>query len=116
MVRHGKIITPGLSDGILEGITRDTVIELARERGYEVVESSITRGELLIADEVFLTATAAEPHPVRSLDGRSIGKHALGPPTAELRDLYGRVTRGEVKEHLEWVDLIDAKPVRRRKR
>ncbi len=116
MVRHGKIITPGLSDGILEGITRDTVIELARERGYEVVERSITRGELLIADEVFLTGTAAELHPVRSIDGISIGKDVPGPITAELRDLYGRVTRGEVKEHLEWVDLIDAKPVRRRKR
>ena len=80
------------------------------------MERSITRGELLIADEVFLTGTAAELHPVRSIDGISIGKDVPGPITAELRDLYGRVTRGEVKEHLEWVDLIDAKPVRRRKR
>lgn len=116
MVRHGKLITPGLSEGILEGITRDTVIELARERGYEVVERSITRGEIVIADEVFMTGTAAELHPVRSIDGISIGKDVPGPITAELKELYGKVARGEVEDHLDWVDLIDPKPARRRKK
>lgn len=116
MVRHGKLITPGLSEGILEGITRDTVIKLARELGYEVVERSITRGEIVIADEVFMTGTAAELHPVRSIDGIPIGKDVPGPITAELRELYGKVARGEVEAHLDWVDLIDQKPTRRRKK
>jgi branched-chain amino acid aminotransferase len=116
MVRHGKLITPGLSEGILEGITRDTVITLARERGYEVVERSITRGEIVIADEVFLTGTAAELHPVRSIDGITLGKEAPGPITAELRDLYTAVARGESEDHSDWVDLIDQKPARRRKK
>jgi branched-chain amino acid aminotransferase len=116
MVRHGKLITPGLSEGILEGITRDTVIKLAEEQGYEVVERSITRGEILIADEVFLTGTAAELHPVRSIDGTPIGKDVPGPITAELKALYGKVARGEVDAHSDWVDLIDAKAAGRRKK
>ncbi len=116
MVRHGQLITPGLSEGILEGITRDTVIELARELGYEVVERSITRGEIVIADEVFMTGTAVELHPVRSIDGIPIGKDVPGPITAELRELYGKVVRGEVEDHLDWVDPIDQKPARRRKK
>lgn len=116
MVRHGQLITPGLSEGILEGITRNTVIELAKERGYEVVERSITRGEIVIADEVFMTGTAAELHPVRSIDGIAIGKDVPGPITAELKELYGKVARGEVDDHLDWVDLIEQKPARRRKK
>ncbi len=116
MVRHGKLITPGLSEGILEGITRDAVIKLAKEKGYEVVERSITRGEILIAEEVFLTGTAAELHPVRSIDGIPIGKEVPGPVTAELKDIYGKVARGEIEAHSDWVDLIDAKPAKRRKR
>ncbi|MDW5561807.1 MAG: branched-chain amino acid transaminase [Methanomassiliicoccus sp.] len=107
MVRHGKLVTPGLSEGILEGITRDTVIELARELGYEVVERSITRGEILIADEVFMTGTAAELHPVRSIDGIPIGKEVPGPVTAELRDLYSKVVRGEIEARTGWLDVID---------
>lgn len=116
MVRHGKLITPGLSEGILEGITRDTVIRLAKEAGYDVEERSITRGEVLIADEVFLTGTAAELHPVRSIDGISIGKEVPGPVTTELKELYGKVARGEVDSHSEWVDIIDKRAVRRRKK
>jgi branched-chain amino acid aminotransferase len=116
MVRHGKLITPGLSEGILEGITRDTVIKLAKEAGYEVEERSITRGEILIADEVFLTGTAAELHPVRSIDGISIGKEVPGPVTAELKEFYGKVARGEVDSHPEWVDMIDKRVARRRKK
>ncbi|MBI0584480.1 MAG: branched-chain amino acid transaminase [Methanomassiliicoccus sp.] len=116
MVRHGKIITPGLAEGILEGVTRDTVMQLARELDIEVVERNITRGELIIADEVFLTGTAAELHPVRSLDGIPIGKDVPGPVTARLRDMYAKATCGEMTQFSDWVDLIDEKPARRRKK
>lgn len=107
MVRRGKIATPGLAAGILEGITRDTIMRLAADVGFEVEEREITRGELLIADEVFLTGTAAEVQPVSSIDGVPIGDGAPGPITVRLQRLYGQVARGEVDRYLNWVEPID---------
>jgi branched-chain amino acid aminotransferase len=106
MVRHGKIVTPGLSEGILEGITRDTVMQIANDLGYEVVERNITRGELLISDEVFMTGTAAEVHAVSSVDGLPIGEAAPGPVTAHLQDIYSRTVRGQIEHYQGWVDLL----------
>ena len=106
IVRRGKIATPGLSEGILEGITRDTVMRIAADVGYEVEERCITRGELLIADEVFMTGTAAEVHAVRSVDGIPIGNEAPGPVTSHLQDIYSRATRGEIEHYRSWNDLL----------
>lgn len=109
LVRKGKIATPGLSEGILEGITRDTVMRLATDLGYEVQERSITRGELLIADEVFMTGTAAEVHAVRSIDGLPIGVKVPGPITSHLQCVYAMLVRGEVDRYSEWIDMVSGK-------
>jgi branched-chain amino acid aminotransferase len=109
LVRKGKIATPGLSEGILEGITRDTVMRLATDLGYEVQERSITRGELLIADEVFMTGTAAEVQAVRSIDGLPIGTKVPGPITSHLQCVYAMLVRGEVERYSDWIDLVSGK-------
>ncbi|MDR5866102.1 branched-chain amino acid transaminase [Halomonas koreensis] len=106
LLRDGALHTPEITS-CLQGITRDSVIRLARERlGLEVVERRITRDELYTADEAFLTGTAAEILPLRELDGRHIGARAGAPPpgepipadsvTARLQGLYRRITRGEL--------------------
>jgi len=84
IVKDGRIMTPPPTSGILSGITRDCVIELARRLGYEVVERELTPFELLTADEVFLTGTAAEIVPVESVNGRKIGERVPGPITERL--------------------------------
>jgi branched-chain amino acid aminotransferase len=106
LVRKGKLSTPGLAEGILEGITRDTVMRVAADLGYEVQERSITRGELLIADEVFMTGTAAEVHAVRSIDGLPIGTKVPGPITSHLQCVYAMLVRGEIDRYAEWIDLV----------
>ena len=83
-VKDKVIRTPGIDAGILEGITRNTVIEIARDSGYQVIECAMTRHDLFIADEVFLTGTAAEMIPVIKLDGRNIGNGKPGPIFKEL--------------------------------
>ena len=84
IVKDGRIMTPPPTSGILSGITRDCVIELAKSLGYEVVERELTPFELLTADEVFLTGTAAEIVPVESVNGRKIGEKIPGPITERL--------------------------------
>jgi len=88
VVRKGEIHTPGIDAGILEGITRDAVIELARAAGYSVVERSMDRHDIYTADECFLTGTAAEVIPVVDCDGRPIGTGKPGPITQELRHRF----------------------------
>ncbi len=98
IVRDGKVITPP-HDNSLESITQDTVIMLAKERGYEVVERRITRDEVYVADEAFFTGTAAEVTPIRELDGRIIGKGGRGEITKELQSAYFDVVHGRDKKH-----------------
>jgi branched-chain amino acid aminotransferase len=93
LLRRGKIITPPCEAGILEGITREAVIELAREAGYEVVETPLTKHDVYIADECFLTGTAAEVVPVVKVDSRPIGDGTPGPITTELRTAFHRLAR-----------------------
>jgi len=95
IVRGGVVQTPSLDSGILEGITRDEVIRLSREKGREVQELRITTDDLLAADECFLTGTAAEVIPVVKLDGHAIGDGKPGPVTREILADYRRLTRGE---------------------
>ncbi|WP_422929756.1 branched-chain-amino-acid transaminase [Singulisphaera sp. PoT] len=93
VIRKGEVHTPGVDAGILEGITRDAVIELAREAGYKVVERSMDRHDVYIADEVFLTGTAAEVIPVVECDGRPIGTGKPGPITKDLLKRFHTLVR-----------------------
>ncbi|MFI5301003.1 MAG: branched-chain amino acid transaminase [Polyangiales bacterium] len=103
IVRKGMLVTPPLSSSILAGITRDTVIQLAREMKIEVREERITRDELWLADEVFFTGTAAELTPVREIDNRTIGDGKPGPITKRLQDRYFDVVKGSDTTHPEWL-------------
>lgn len=95
VVRAGALHTPSIDAGILEGITRDAVIELARDAGIPVVERTMDRHDIYTADECFLTGTAAEVIPVVELDGRSIGTGQPGPITRDLLARFHRLVRGE---------------------
>ena len=92
IVKNRVLMTPGLDSGILEGITRNAVMQLAVEGGYEVLETSMTRHDLYVADEMFLTGTAAEVVAVVSLDGRKIGTGEPGPVTRDLLERFRKLT------------------------
>jgi branched-chain amino acid aminotransferase len=106
IVERGKLSTPPLSSGILPGITRDTVMTLAREEGIQIEERSFTRDAVYLADEVFLTGTAAEVTPVREVDGRVIGKGSAGDVTRVLQRRYFDIVRGSDDSHPEWLTRI----------
>jgi branched-chain amino acid aminotransferase len=106
IVKKGVITTPPLSSSILAGITRDTVITLAREQGMPVREDRITRDELYLADEVFLTGTAAEITPVREVDHRTIGTGKPGELTLTLQQRYFDVVKGRDDSHPEWLTRV----------
>jgi len=105
IVSDGILYTPELTS-CLDGITRNSVIELARECGYQVVEKRITRDEVYIADEAFFTGTAAEVLPIRMLDGRTIGAGRRGPITRRLQELYFDVVQGRSQAHLGWLSDV----------
>jgi len=106
LVKKGKLLTPDLSSSILEGITRDTVITLAREMGLTVQEGRITRDQLWLADEVFFTGTAAEITPVREVDNRPIGDGVVGPITKKLQAKFFDLVRGSDNSHPEWLTAL----------
>jgi branched-chain amino acid aminotransferase len=105
IVRKGKLKTTPLTS-ILEGITRNSVIELARERKIPVVEERFTRDEMYVADEVFVTGTAAELTPVREIDNRAIGTGKPGPITLALQKAFFSIVRGEDPAHESWLTRI----------
>ncbi len=105
IVRHGKLYTPDLTSA-LEGITRDTIVQLADEIGLPLVEKRITRDEVYCADEAFFTGTAAEVTPIRELDGRAIGNGDRGPVTAKLQSMYFDCVTGKALRHGEWLTLV----------
>jgi branched-chain amino acid aminotransferase len=105
IVRAGTLFTPPI-EAALEGITRDTVIALAGMRGWNVLERRMTRDELYVADEVFLTGTAAELTPVREVDGRKIGAGGCGTVTAQLRSMYADLVRGRSDQRRDWITSI----------
>jgi len=104
VVRDEVIMTPPVSDGILEGITRDTIIALAQDLDFDIVETSLTRADLYTADEVFFTGSAAEVVPVGSIDHREIGKP--GPITLALQEAYFNVVRGKDPEYDYWLERV----------
>jgi branched-chain amino acid aminotransferase len=105
IVRDGIIYTPDLTSA-LDGITRKTVIELAHEQGYQVVEKRITRDEVYIADEAFFTGTAAEVTPIREVDNRIIGQGGRGPITEKLQKSYFDLVHGRLASHADWLAYV----------
>jgi len=102
LVRDGIIYTPELTS-CLDGITRNTIFQLAADCGYTIREKRITRDEVYVAEEAFFTGTAAEVLPIRELDGRQIGEGRRGPVTTRLQDLYFKAVRGELADHTAWL-------------
>jgi branched-chain amino acid aminotransferase len=105
IVRRGVLKTPALVS-VLEGITRDSVIRIARDKGIEVVEQSITRDEVYTADEMFLTGTAAEITPVRELDDRPIGAGARGPITKTIQTTFFDAVKGRDRKYESWLTRV----------
>lgn len=105
IVRKGKLYTPDLTSA-LEGITRDTIVQLAAEMGLELIEKRITRDEVYSADEAFFTGTAAEVTPIRELDRRPIGEGVRGPITTELQKRYFACVKGQDESHADWLTYI----------
>jgi len=103
VVKDGKIWTPPLSTSILPGITRDSVIQIAQDLGYVVEEASLIRSDLYLADEIFMTGTAAEVMPVRSVDDHEVG---AGPVTMELQKAYLDTVRGKSDRWGHWLDRV----------
>jgi branched-chain amino acid aminotransferase len=106
MVRQGTLITPPVTDDILEGLTRRIVMDLAGELGIPVAERSIDRSELYVADEVFLTGTGAQIAPVTEIDGRRIGAGQTGPVTGRLQESFFRAVRGDDAVHKAWLTPV----------
>lgn len=106
IVKNGKLITPPLSASILAGITRDTVLTLAREEGIAVAEEMLTRDQLYLADEAFFTGTAAEITPIREVDNRKLGDGTVGPIARRLQQRYFDVVRGSDTSHPEWLTRV----------
>lgn len=106
IVKQGKLLTPPLSASILEGVTRDSVLTLAREEGIPVSEEMLTRDQLYLADEAFFTGTAAEISPIREVDHRAIGDGKVGPVTKRLQARYFDILKGGDSSHPEWLTLV----------
>jgi len=108
VVKDGLITTPPLSSSILGGITRDCVIKLAHEFGYEVRQEQFTREHLYIADEIFFAGTAAEVTPIRSVDHIVVGPGRRGPITGKLQAEFFKIVNGEVPDRFHWLTPVSA--------
>jgi branched-chain amino acid aminotransferase len=107
MVKDGELFTPGLAESILDGITRDSVITIAEDLGYEVHdEATISRGELNTADELFFTGSAAEVTPIRQVDNVEVGDGSRGPVTEELQSAFFDLVNRRVDDHDEWFTYV----------
>ena len=107
VVKDRTIATPPLTASILDGITRRSIVSIARDRGYEVVERDVSRAELIVADEVFVTGTAAELVGLCEIDDRVIGAGGIGPITSELQDAFHDVLLGRDERYADWLDVVE---------
>jgi branched-chain amino acid aminotransferase len=105
-VRNGTIVTPPQTAGILDGISRRSIIQIAHDLGYDLIERDLARAELYMADEVFLTGTAAELVPVRELDDHPLGGGRPGPITKEIQQVFDDALHGRDPRYAEWLDVI----------
>jgi branched-chain amino acid aminotransferase len=106
VVRDGRILTPPQTAGILDGINRKSLIQIARDLGYELIERDLARAELYLADEVFLTGTACELTPLVEIDDIAIGAGEPGPVTRQVQQLFDDAVRGRAPQYAEWLDLV----------
>jgi len=106
VVRHGKIITPPLSAGALEGITQSSVMTIAKDLGFEIEVGNILRSDLYIAEEAFLSGTAAEVVPIASVDDRLVGDGKPGPMTRQIQEIFQSAVRGKVDRYKDWVEHV----------
>jgi branched-chain amino acid aminotransferase len=104
--KDGQLLTPPQTAGILDGINRKSIIKIAHDLGYEVLERDIARAELYLADEVFMTGTAAELVPVREIDDHQIGTGKPGTVTAELQRVFDDALHGRDQRYAEWLDYV----------
>ncbi len=108
VVRDGTIVTPPTSEsGALEGITQDSVLTIAADLGYEVRFEALVRTDLYLADEAFLTGTAAEVVPIREVDDRVVGTGRPGPITRQIQDTYFGAVRGQVDRYKDWLEHVE---------
>lgn len=105
--RDGKIMTPLPSESILEGITRNSIIDVARDMGYTVEETTISRTQLITADEVWMTGTAAEVAPVTMVDGRIIGKGKVGETAKKIGKKFHEIVTGQDLKYEKWLDYVN---------
>lgn len=110
LVRNGTVYTPGLEADILLGITRSSILQIAKDLGYPVVEKLLSVNELLTADEIFFSGTYAEIAPVREVSHYEIGNGQPGPVTRDIMDVFYRVIRGEEPKYAEWLHRIPPVP------
>ena len=106
VVRDGRILTPPVSAGALEGITQSSVATIARDLGYEVETANLLRSDLDIAEEAFLTGTAAEVVPIRSVDDRPVGTGEPGPITRKVQEVFFATVKGEVDRYKDWLEHV----------
>ena len=106
VIKNGKIVTPPATSSILPGITRDSIVTLARDLGYEVIEADIAREALYLADEVFMTGTAAEIVPVRSVDQITVGEGKRGPITEQIQSTFFGLFNGTTEDKWGWLDPV----------
>ena len=106
IVREGKLVTPPHTAGILDGISRKSINQIANDLGHEIVERDIARAELYLADEVFLCGTAAELVPVREIDDHAIGDGQRGPVTTDIQRVFDDALHGRDPRYVEWLDIV----------
>jgi branched-chain amino acid aminotransferase len=106
VVRNGTLQTAPLGNSVLPGITRDSVLQIARDLGIKIVEQQLPRESLYIADEVFFTGTAAEVTPIRSVDKISVGQGVVGPITKSIQQEFYGIVRGEKADRYNWLTSV----------
>ena len=110
IVKEGELMTPPLSAGCLDGITRDSIMTIAHDQGYEVQERDLSRFDLYTADEAFYSGTAAEVTPIREVDDRPMGAGGRGPLTKEIQEIFFAAARGEIEKYQHWLTLVNDRP------
>ena len=107
MYRHGKILTPSVAESILEGITRDSIIKVARDMGYEVDECPVSRFMLMSSDEVWMTGTAAEIAPVTMIDGKPVGEGKIGEVATKIHNKFRDIATGKDPQYESWLYYVN---------